>query len=238
MKTVVITGASRGIGAETARLFSKNGYNVVINYNKSEQAAFKLASELENAVAVKADVSTEGGAKFLIDEALRIFGSVDVLVNNAGVSMKKMLCDTTLDDWKRHFEINVESVFLCSKAASEIMVRNKWGRIINVSSMWGIKGGSCEVCYSAAKAAVIGFTKALARELGPSGITVNAVAPGLIDTDMNADLTNEDKEMIIEETPVSRIGTVTDVAAAILYLASDGASFVTAQVISADGGLI
>ncbi|MBQ2946142.1 MAG: SDR family oxidoreductase [Clostridia bacterium] len=238
MKTVVITGASRGIGAETARLFSKNGYNVVINYNKSEQAAFKLASELENAVAVKADVSTEGGAKFLIDEALRIFGSVDVLVNNAGVSMKKMLCDTTLDDWKRHFEINVESVFLCSKAASEIMVRNKWGRIINVSSMWGIKGGSCEVCYSAAKAAVIGFTKALARELGPSGITVNAVAPGLIDTDMNADLTNEDKEMIIEETPISRIGTVTDVAAAILYLASDGASFVTAQVISADGGLI
>lgn len=238
MKTVVITGASRGIGAETARLFSKNGYNVVINYNRSEQAAFKLASELENAVAVKADVSTEGGAKFLIDEAARIFGSVDVLVNNAGVSMKKMLCDTTLDDWKRNFEINVESVFLCSKAASEIMVRNKWGRIINVSSMWGIKGGSCEVCYSAAKAAVIGFTKALARELGPSGITVNAVAPGLIDTDMNADLTKEDKEMIIEETPVSRIGTVTDVAAAILYLASDGASFVTAQVISADGGLI
>ncbi|MBR2327724.1 MAG: glucose 1-dehydrogenase [Clostridia bacterium] len=238
MKTVVITGASRGIGAETARLFSKNGYNVVINYNKSEQAAFKLASELENAVAVKADVSTEGGAKFLIDEALRIFGSVDVLVNNAGVSMKKMLCDTTLDDWKRHFEINVESVFLCSKAASEIMVRNKWGRIINVSSMWGIKGGSCEVCYSAAKAAVIGFTKALARELGPSGITVNAVAPGLIDTDMNADLTKEDKEMIIDETPVSRIGTAADVALAILYLASDGASFVTAQVISADGGLI
>lgn len=238
MKTVVITGASRGIGAETARLFSKNGYNVVINYNKSEEAAKKLESELENAVAIKADVSTEEGANFLINEAVRIFGSVDVLVNNAGVSMKKMICDTSLSDWKRHFEINVESVFLCSKAASEIMVKNKWGRIINVSSMWGIKGGSCEVCYSAAKAAVIGFTKALARELGPSGITVNAVAPGLIDTDMNADLTKEDKEMIIDETPVSRIGTAADVAFAILYLASDGASFVTAQVISTDGGVI
>ncbi len=238
MKTVVITGASRGIGAETARLFSKNGYNVVINYNKSEEAAKKLAFELENAVAIKADVSTEEGAKFLINEALRIFESVDVLVNNAGVSMKKMICDTSLSDWKRHFEINVESVFLCSKAASDIMVKNKWGRIINVSSMWGIKGGSCEVCYSAAKAAVIGFTKALARELGPSGITVNAVAPGLIDTDMNADLTKEDKEMIIDETPVSRIGTAADVASAILYLASEKASFITAQVISTDGGLI
>ncbi len=238
MKTVVITGASRGIGAETARLFSKNGYNVVINYNKSEEAAKKLESELANAVAIKADVSTEEGANFLINEAIRIFGSVDVVVNNAGVSMKKMICDTSLSDWKRHFEINVESVFLCSKAASEIMVKNKWGRIINVSSMWGIKGGSCEVCYSAAKAAVIGFTKALARELGPSGITVNAVAPGLIDTDMNADLTKEDKEMIIDETPVSRIGTAADVASAILYLASDGASFVTAQVISTDGGVI
>ena len=238
MTTVVITGASRGIGAETARLFSKKGYNVVINYNKSEEAAKKLESELENAVAIKADVSTEEGANFLINEALRIFGSVDVVVNNAGVSMKKMICDTSLSDWKRHFEINVESVFLCSKAASEIMVKNKWGRIINVSSMWGIKGGSCEVCYSAAKAAVRGFTKALARELGPSGITVNAVAPGLIDTDMNADLTKEDKEMIIDETPVSRIGTAADVASAILYLASDGASFVTAQVISTDGGVI
>lgn len=238
MKTVVVTGASRGIGSEIARVFSENGYNVIINYFKSEEEAVTLANELDNAAAVKADVSTEEGAKFLISEAVRIFGGVDVLVNNAGVALRKMLCDTTLEEWRNLFAVDVESVFLCSKAASEIMVRNKSGRIINVSSMWGVKGASVEVCYSAAKASVIGFTKALARELGPSGITVNAIAPGVIETDMNASLTEEDKQMLIDETPVCKLGTPRDVANAALYLASSGAAFVTAQVLGVDGGII
>ncbi len=238
MKTAVITGASRGIGAATARAFSKAGYNVVINYNKSEKEAFALCKELENAVCVKADVSTEEGARLLISEAARVFGGVDVLVNNAGEALCKMVSDTSLSEWKRLFAVNVESTFLCSKFASEYMVRQKSGRIINVSSMWGVKGASVEAAYSASKAAVIGFTKALARELGPSGITVSAVAPGVIDTDMNAHLSDADKRALCDETPLCRIGTPEEVAAAILWLASDAASFVTAQVLGVDGGFI
>ena len=238
MKTAVITGASRGIGAAAARAFSKAGYNVVINYNKSEKEAFALCKELENAVTVKADVSTEEGASLLISEAARVFGGVDVLVNNAGEALCKMVADTSLSEWKRLFAVNVESTFLCSKFASEYMVRQKCGRIINVSSMWGVKGASVEAAYSASKAAVIGFTKALARELGPSGITVNAVAPGVIDTDMNAHLSDADKRALCDETPLCRIGTPEEVAAAILWLASDEASFVTAQVLGVDGGFI
>lgn len=238
MKTAVITGASRGIGAAAARAFSKAGYNVVINYNKSEKEAFALCKELENAVTVKADVSTEEGARLLISEAARVFGGVDVLVNNAGEALCKMVADTSLSEWKRLFAVNVESTFLCSKFASEYMVRQKSGRIINVSSMWGVKGASVEAAYSASKAAVIGFTKALARELGPSGITVNAVAPGVIDTDMNAHLSDADKKALCDETPLCRIGTPEEVAAAVLWLASDEASFVTAQVLGVDGGFI
>ena len=238
MKTAVITGASRGIGAAAARAFSKAGYNVVINYNKSEKEAFALCKELENAVTVKADVSTEDGARLLISEAARVFGGVDVLVNNAGEALCKMVADTSLSEWKRLFAVNVESTFLCSKFASEYMVRQKSGRIINVSSMWGVKGASVEAAYSASKAAVIGFTKALARELGPSGITVNAVAPGVIDTDMNAHLSDDDKWALCDETPLCRIGSPEEVAAAILWLASDAASFVTAQVLGVDGGFI
>lgn len=238
MKTAVITGASRGIGAAAARAFSKAGYNVVINYNKSEKEAFALCRELENAVTVKADVSTEEGARLLISEAARVFGGVDVLVNNAGEALCKMVADTSLSEWKRLFSVNVESTFLCSKFASEYMVRQKSGRIINVSSMWGVKGASVEAAYSASKAAVIGFTKALARELGPSGITVNAVAPGVIDTDMNARLSDADKRALCDETPLCRIGTPDEAAAAILWLASDEASFVTAQVLGVDGGFI
>ena len=238
MKTAVITGASRGIGAAAARAFSKAGYNVVINYNKSEKEAFALCRELENAVPVKADVSTEDGARLLISEAARVFGGVDVLVNNAGEALCKMVSDTSLSEWKRLFAVNVESTFLCSKFASEYMVRQKCGRIINVSSMWGVKGASVEAAYSASKAAVIGFTKALARELGPSGVTVNAVAPGVIDTDMNAHLSDADKRALCDETPLCRIGTPEEVAAAILWLASDEASFVTAQVLGVDGGFI
>ncbi len=242
VKTVIITGASGGIGSAIASLFALNGYNTVVNYNKSEAAALSLCSELcakgAVAAAFKADVSDSAQAKALIDFAEARFGSADILVNNAGIAQQKLFTDITDDDFDRMFNVNVKSVFNCCRAVLPLMIHEKWGRIINISSMWGICGASCEVHYSASKAAVIGMTKALAKEVGPSGITVNCVTPGLIDTKMNKNLTKETIEALCEETPVSRIGTPEDVAKAVFYLADDGASFVTGQILGVDGGFI
>lgn len=237
-KTVLITGGSRGIGKCAAELFYKNGYNVVINYNKSEKEALELSDSLSGSIALRGDVSKENDVKEMLEKAIAHFGKIDVVINNAGVSFSKLVTDTTLSDWENLFGINVTGTFLVSKYAAEHMIKNHSGKIINVSSIWGISGASCEACYSASKGAVISFTKALAKELGPSGITVNAVAPGFIDTDMNKNISLEDREAFRAETPLGKIGTAEDVANLLLFLASDSADFITGQIIGCDGGVV
>ncbi len=242
MKTVLITGSARGIGAATAALFADSGYNVVINYNTSEAEALSLCETLRtkghNAIAVKADVSNRDEAEFLFDEAKKAFGGIDVLVNNAGIAQQKLFTDITVQDYDRMFNCNVKSVFNCCQCALPYMIHNKNGRIINISSMWGIVGASCEVHYSASKAAVIGMTKALAREVAPSGITVNCIAPGVIDTPMNKGFDEETINALKEETPVGRIGNPEEIAKAVLFFAEEGSGFITGQVLGVDGGFI
>lgn len=227
----LITGASRGIGAACAKALSSAGYDVIINYNSSEAAALTLADKL-HAKAVRADVSDAAQVKDMFEQ----IGGVDVLVCNAGISMFKMFCDTTIDDWHKVFSVNFGGTVNCIQQALPHMVHNKFGRIITVSSIWGIAGASCESAYSASKAAVIGLTKSLAKELGPSGITVNCVAPGVIDTDMNAHLTDDIISELKEETPLCSIGKPEDIASAVCYLASAG--FVTGQVLGVNGGFL
>lgn len=239
MSTAVITGSARGIGAATAALFADMEYNVVINYNTSGAEATALAASLgEKAIAVQADVSTVEGAKHLFNEAKKHFGSVDVLVNNAGIAQQKLFTDITQADYNRMFDCNVRSVFNCCQCALPDMIHNKYGRIINISSMWGVVGASCEVHYSASKAAVIGMTKALAREVAPSCITVNCIAPGVIDTPMNKGFDEETMNQLREETPVGRIGTPQDIARAVAFFADSANSFITGQILGVDGGFI
>lgn len=237
-KTVFITGSSRGIGRAAAELFYENGYNVVINYNSSEEEAQRLSQKLPGSLLLKGDVSKEKDVAEMIERAISHFGKIDVLINNAGISIVNLLEDTTLEEWERLFSVNVTGTFLASKYAARHMIENHSGKIINISSIWGISGASCESCYSASKGAVIAFTKALAKELGPSGIQVNCVAPGFIDTDMNSDVSPEDTKAFCEDTPLGRIGTPHDVANSLLFLASEGADFITGQIIGCDGGVI
>ncbi len=242
MKTAIITGASGGIGSAIAARLAKDGCSVVLNYNKSESKAQKLCESLVsqgfNAVMFKADVSKPVEADNLIKFAAEKFGSADILINNAGIAQQKLFTDITDEDFDNMFDSNVKSVFNCCRAALPYMIHNKWGRIVNISSMWGVCGASCEVHYSASKAAVIGLTKALAKEVGPSGITVNCIAPGLIDTPMNKNLDEITIKTLCEETPAGRIGTPEDIAAAVSYFVSDGAGFATGQVLTVDGGFI
>lgn len=237
MKTVLITGGSRGIGAATARRFAAAGYRVAINYNRSEREALKLAEEL-GGTAVRADVGDPDQVQEMVDNVLDKFCQLDILVCNAGIAQQKLFGDLTNEDWKRIFTVNVEGVFYTIRAALPHMLHRKAGRIVTVSSMWGQVGGSCEVAYSASKAAVIGLTKALAKEIGPSGITVNCVAPGVIATEMNAGLSTEDLEALRNETPLESIGKPEDVAESIFFLASDAARFITGQTLAPNGGLI
>lgn len=231
MKIVLVTGGSRGIGAACAALFSKQGYNVIINYNKSEEKALALAKEL-GAKAIKADVSKPDEVKSMFEQV----GGVDILINNAGIAQQKLFTDITLEEWHKMIDVNLSSVFYCCKEALPYMINKKQGAIINISSMWGEVGASCEVHYSASKAGVIGLTKALAKEAGPSGISVNCIAPGLIETDMNNNLDDQTKQEIKEETPLCTIGKPEDVAKCALYLAES--EFITGQVIGINGGLV
>lgn len=235
MKNALVTGASRGIGAAIAEELAKNGFRVFVNYNKSEKEAISLAEKI-GGIAVKCDVSKSGEVAEMI-ETVKRYGGIDVLVNNAGISQIKMLQDTTEDDYDEIFNVNMKSVYLVTRAAIPDMISKKYGKILNISSMWGITGASCEVCYSASKAAVIGFTKALAKELGPSNINVNCIAPGVIDTDMNKSLASETRAELAAETPLMKIGTVEDVAKAAAFLVSDDAAFITGQILSVDGGI-
>lgn len=232
MKRVLITGASRGIGAACARVFVKSGYDVIINYNNSKKEALELAEEI-GAETIRADVSDSAQ----VAEMFKAAGEVDVLVNNAGISGFYMLDAMSDDEWDRLIGVNLSGVFYCTRAVLPQMLRRKSGAIVNVSSMWGICGASCETAYSASKAGVIGLTKALAKEVGPSGIRVNCIAPGAVDTDMNKKLGEDAIKELCEETPLGRLGKPEEVARAILFLADDE-GFITGQVLSANGGLV
>ena len=236
-RVVLITGGSRGIGAAAARRFAAGGDKVVINYCRSQERAEALAAEI-GGWAVEADVSDPEQVRNMVDNVLDKFCQLDILICNAGIAQQKLFGDLTDQDWRRMFAVNVDGMFYTIRAALPHFIHRKQGRILTLSSMWGQVGGSCEVAYSAAKAAVIGMTKALAKELGPSGITVNCVAPGVIDTEMNANLGPEDLAALAEETPMGVIGKPEDVAEALWYLASPGAKFVTGQVLAPNGGLI
>lgn len=241
-KTVLITGASRGIGAACARRFAEAGYAVAINYHRSEGAALALAEELttqgHKAITVRADVADLDAVGRMVDNVLEKFCQLDILVCNAGVANQSLLTDVSEEMWRRIFAVNIDGVFHCCRAVLPHFVHRKAGRIVTISSMWGITGGACEVAYSASKAAVIGFTRALAKEAGPSGITVNCVAPGVIDTAMNEALSEADLSALREETPLGVIGTPEDVAESVFYLASDAARFITGQVLSPNGGIL
>lgn len=237
MKTAFVTGGSRGIGAAIVRELAGNGYRVAFTYLNSKEKAESLAVEC-NAVAFCADVSNPYQVKEAVSSAEKMFGHIDVLVNNAGISQIKMFNDITEDDWQNMISVNLGGAYRASRAVLDKMISRKSGCIINVSSIWGVTGASCEVHYSATKAALIGFTKALAKELGPSGIRVNCVAPGVIDTDMNASLDGDVRDELCQETPLCRIGSAEEVAKTVRFLASDDASFITGQIIGVNGGIV
>lgn len=237
MKTVIVTGGSRGIGSEIVRELAKE-YNVVLNYNNSEQLAEQIKEELKeqgyNIEIFKADVSRREEVKALVKFTLEKYKNIDVLINNAGISQTKLFTDITDVDWDKMMQINLNSVFYCTQEVLENMIHNKSGCIINISSIWGITGGSCEVHYSVSKAGIDGMTKALAKELGASNIRVNSIAPGIISTDMIADYTSEEIEDIKNQIPLERIGKGIDIAKCVKWLVED--EYTTGQIISPNGG--
>lgn len=240
MKKVLITGASGGIGRAAALAFAQKRYAVALHYNTNEKAARATADEIiaggGKAEIFRADIASEGEVNAMFDRAEQSLGCIDTLVNNAGADWKGLFTDMTLSDWERLMAVNCTGVFLCCRRALPQMIRNHSGSIVNVSSMWGEVGASCEAAYSASKAALIGLTKALAKEEGPSGVRVNCIAPGVIDTKMNGDLTEEDMAALCEETPLMRIGTPKEAADAIVFLAES--EFITGQVLGVSGGFV
>ena len=241
-RNVLITGGSRGIGTACVRAFARAGYSVVFFYRSNEALAEALASSLRDeccdVTAFRCDISDAEQVATVMKNVLRVWHRLDVLVNCAGIAHIGLLTDMTEAEWDHLFAVNVRGTFSVTKAVLPGMISAQQGCIVNVSSMWGEVGASCEVAYSAAKAALIGMTKALAKEVGPSGVRVNCVTPGVIDTDMNAQLTDEDRAALAEETPLGRIGEADEVAQTILFLCSEGASFITGQVLGVSGGLV
>lgn len=237
-KVVIVTGGSRGIGAEIVKTLANENYKVILNYNNSKEQAEKIQQELleqgKEIEIVKADVSKKEEAKKLIQFALNKFNKIDVLINNAGISQEGLFTDVTEEEWQKIMNINLNSVFYCTQQALKYMIQEQQGCIINISSIWGETGASCEVAYSATKAAINGMTKALAKEVGPSNIRVNAIAPGIIDTDMNRNLTTEELEQIKEQIPLNKIGKAIDIAKCVKWLIED--EYTTGQIISINGG--
>lgn len=241
-KIAVVTGGASGIGEATVRALCFDGLPVVINYNSSEAKAEALASELSfngyDVTAVKADVSSSAEVNEMMEKVSKDFGIPHIVVNNSGIAQQKLFTDITDADWNRMIGVNLTGVFNCCRAVLPYMIREKNGRIINISSMWGQVGASCEVHYSAAKAGVIGLTKALAQEVAPSGITVNCIAPGVIDTKMMASFSNDDIIALCDEIPLMRLGKPEEIAAAVSFLASDNAGYITGQILGVNGGMV
>ncbi len=237
MKTALVTGGSRGIGAAVARRLAADGYRVAVNYHFARAQAESLAEEL-GGIAVQADVSDSAQVQKMVDTVLEKFCQLDILVCNAGVAWQGLLQDMRDEEWRKVLGTDLDGVFFCCRAVLPHMIGQKSGKIVTMSSMWGQVGASCEAAYSAAKAGVIGLTRALAKEVGPSGISVNCVAPGVIDTEMNQKLGPEALAELAEETPLGRLGTAADVAGCVSFLCSPAADFVTGQVLSANGGLV
>lgn len=235
MKTALVTGGSRGIGAAIVRALTAKGWQVAFCYRSSHEAAQQLSDET-GAIAIPCDVTDSGQVRAMVTEAVRRLSHIDLLVNNAGVAFQGLLTDMTDDDWHFVLDTSLSAAFYTCRAVIPGMVSRRAGRIISISSIWGRVGASCEAAYSAAKAGLIGLSKALAKELGPSGITVNCLCPGVIQTDMLACYTPEDLAALADETPLCRLGTPEDVAAAVCWLAGDEAGFITGQVIGVDGG--
>ncbi|HEC34242.1 MAG TPA: 3-oxoacyl-[acyl-carrier-protein] reductase [Chloroflexi bacterium] len=241
-KVAIVTGASRGIGRAIALELARRGARVVVNYNRSAEAAAEVVADIEaeggQATAVQADVSDFDQAKALVQTALEAYGRLDILVNNAGVTRDQVILLMKEEDWDTVIRVDLKSLFNTCKAAARTMVRQRYGRIINISSVVGIAGQGGQTNYAAAKAGVIGFTKSLAKELGARGITVNAIAPGLIPTDLTADLSEELLQKAIQSTPLRRAGRAEEIACAVAFLASDEAAFITGVVLPVDGGLV
>lgn len=241
-KVVLITGGSRGIGAEIVIEFAKIGYKVAFTYNSSYENAIEVLKKAKSnnqfVNIYKCNVSNKNDVDNLICNVLSSFGHIDVLVNNAGVSHEALFTDTTENDWDRVFNVNVKGVFNCTKAVIPEMIKRHSGNIINISSMWGQVGASCEVAYSASKSAVIGLTKALAKEVGPSGINVNCICPGVINTDMLNSFSNENINELKQQTPLKTIGMPIDIANMTTFLASENSRFITGQVFGVNGGFV
>ena len=237
-KTIIVTGGSRGIGAAIVSLLAKENYNIVLNYNKSEEIAKKMQEEFtkigKTVEIFKADVSKREEVKKLVDFTIKKFGKIDVLINNAGISQTKLFTDITDEDWNNMLNIDLNSVFYASQEVAKYMIHEKEGCIINISSIWGMIGASCEVHYSVAKAGVDAMTKSLAKELGPSNIRVNSIAPGIIDTDMNKYLSEKELEQIKEEIPLGKIGETSSIAKCAKWLIED--NYTTGQIIAINGG--
>ncbi len=238
-KTVFITGGAKGIGAACAEAFAKKGYRIAVNYRTSADAAEQLRKKLESEgadmIILQGDCSDEKRVNEMISETEKTFGGIDVLVNNAGVSLIKLFTETTAEEWDAVMANNLRSAFLCSRAVCRGMINRGGGAIVNISSMWGMTGASCEVAYSASKAGMIGLTKALCKEMSLSQVRVNCVCPGVIKTDMNASLSDETIESLKEEIPLSCLGTPENVAEAVVFLAE--ADYVTGQILAVDGGM-
>lgn len=241
-RVALVTGGSRGIGRAVAIRLAQAGHHVAINYQFSVGAADEVVDAIKsaggNAIAVQADVGKTADVERLFAETTERLGPVAVLVNNAGIVRDQLLLRMKEDDWDAVIETDLRSVYLCTKAAARGMVRAKWGRIINISSVVGLQGNAGQANYAAAKAGIIGFTRSVAREIGSRGITANAVAPGFITTDITADLSEEIKTMVLAQVALGRLGAPEDVAEAVAFLASDGAGYITGQVLTVDGGMV
>jgi len=241
-KVALVTGGAKGIGAATVKKLCKDGYAVAINYNTSEQRALSLcsfcASEGFTVIPVKCDVSVSSDVEKMFSQIEEKLGPVELLVNNAGVSLWGLFDTVTDEEWNNVIGTNLTGTFNCIRRAIPAMLNKKYGRIINISSVWGQEGASCEAVYSASKAGIIGLTKALAKEYAPSGITVNCLCPGVIDTDMMSRFSDEEKAAICEEIPVGRMGTPEEIAHAVSFLADKNSAYITGQILGINGGMI